>query len=140
MQFPFMEKQNFIICYDCKQVYYTGAAACGVAGDAVEEKAEDLKDRLCTKCARIRAEQKARQDNTIFDWPQTCSKHGDTFIVWKCFFCCQGIAMWCCGGYRHFCEPCHRFGWGAQVKACTCVKPNHAPNGVEKCLGCQLCR
>jgi len=140
MQFPFMEKQSFLMCYDCKQVYYAGAAECGAAGEAHEEKAEDLKDRLCTKCSRVRAEQKALQDNIAFNWPQACPKHGDDFIVWKCYFCCHGIARFCCGGYRHFCEPCHGPGWSAQIKACLCPIPDHAPNGTEKCFGCQLCR
>ena len=75
---------------------------------------------------------------------QTCVKHGNDNMVFKCFFCCNP-AQWHCFGTTHFCEPCHRDPGKAQAgphPVCDgkCDFAPHPPNGTKQYFGkCRLC-
>ena len=38
---------------------------------------------------------------------ETCEKHGNLQIDWKCMFCCS-VAVYHCFGTHWFCDRCHR--------------------------------
>ncbi len=79
------------------------------------------------------------------DFPTTCQAHGDQHVAFKCFFCCN-IATFFCGGKTHFCETCHKLGWGAVPMTIGECRPGcdgrHPDHGTKKihCLGCVVCR
>jgi len=70
----------FYQCYDCQEPYFAGARACGVAG-AEEVKREDL---ICGGCQKVPS----------FD---ECPKHGSSFLIFKCRFCCSFSTYYCFG-------------------------------------------
>ena len=60
-----------------------------------------------------------------------CEKHGQDFIIYKCYYCCKQ-AIYICAGPRRYCEQCHTPT--AKIKACEgfekCeFKGFHPPNG-----------
>lgn len=108
----------------------------------VEERAnkEDLRCRDCTMQAYGAGK-------------ETCDKHGDEHIDWKCMFCCS-VAVWHCFGTHFFCERCHNEYCEepyneVKIRDCNGVNcplgvphpPAHAdPKKSTFPLGCGLCR
>ena len=84
----------FYACYECEKPYFGGMVDCQ-AQLGIEEKAnkEDLRCKDCTLKAYGAGK-------------ETCEKHGDEHIDWKCMFCCS-VAVWHCFGTHFFCERCH---------------------------------
>ena len=115
---------------DCSETCYAGKVECAPA----DEEAESEEAWKCINC--LDCDQ---------DFPTTCDAHGDKHIAFKCFFCCN-IATFFCGGKTHFCEVCHKQGWGAQPMKIGDHRPGcdgrHPDHGTKKihCLGCVLCR
>merc|ERR1712232_233399 len=74
----------------------------------------------------------------------TCPKHGQEYIEYRCRFCCN-VAVFYCWGNTHFCDPCHKIAQEIAVRKkedlpkCTCGG-KHPPNGDEYCLGCSYCK
>jgi E3 ubiquitin-protein ligase MYCBP2 len=121
------EKLVFYMCARCKSPYYGGRAACGE-----DEGEHDPAEFLCRRCLRV------------FENRIACPKHGETAMIFKCFWCCNP-ANWFCWGTTHFCETCHQ-------RPLDVVKPPwpmckgdcqfhpHAPNGTKAIVGyCTLC-
>ena len=75
-----MKKYLYFKCYKCSEPYFGGLNMCQNQNnnEIPEEK------RLCPKCDEIKGH------------PKTCDIHGDTYIQWKCKFCCS-VATWDCG-------------------------------------------
>jgi len=115
---------------DCNETCYAGKVECAPADDEAEPE-EAWKCINCLDCDQ--------------DFPTNCEAHGDKHIAFKCFFCCN-IATFFCGGKTHFCEQCHKHGWGAQPMKIGDHRPGcdgrHPDHGTKKihCLGCVLCR
>jgi len=139
-----MSKYNYYQCTKCKRPYFGGMAECGdgVAppaggGQGGEQRAVD--DLMCGKCS-----------GAAMGMKQTsCKTHGDSYIEFKCRYCCE-VASFFCWGHTHFCDSCHKkWGQGAfrkpasLVQKCKC-KIQHVANGTtqasEACYGCSLCR
>ena len=87
---------------------------------------------------------------------KSCEKHGETFIDYKCRFCCN-IALYVCFNGTHFCQSCHHQAWTRtlnfhrDLKTIKCSNPKGScPLGIEDHvlawknprfgLGCSLCR
>jgi len=131
-----LDKFNFYRCFRCGKAYYGGQRECGAAppGAPAGWAAEEL---VCPGCCVTEGGR--------------CSAHGADYIEWKCRFCCS-VATWVCFGGVHMCTGCHdkylqRGGWGTNWQPTPCAGPAtcplrtaHAPNGMEHCLGCALCR
>jgi len=128
--------ENFLFykCFQCSRVYYGGQKECGPAEGGEGWNAAEL---LCPQCCTT-------EDGC-------CSVHGSEYIEWKCKYCCS-LATWTCFGGTHMCNGCHdktlrRGGWGSSWQPTHCAGPSscplgvkHAPNGMEHCLGCGVCR
>ncbi|KAJ9516987.1 hypothetical protein QJQ45_027375, partial [Haematococcus lacustris] len=73
------------------------AAARGVAAQAQAQAgswaAEEPHALLCGSCCALQA-------------GSDCSRHGTTFIEYKCKYCCRPAAWWCWGS-THMCDQCH---------------------------------
>jgi len=124
-------------CEVCRKPYFGGERRCEGAdmGD-LQGGAIDLEitaRRLCGGCAALEA-------------GKSCPLgHDQSFIEWKCRFCCS-VAVWFCWGTTHLCDRCHD---DRHRSAKPCLGPSgcplgakHPPNGsIEPaCLGCSLCR
>ncbi len=115
---------------DCNETCYAGKHECAAADEELDD-AEPWKCINCLDCDQ--------------DFPTTCQVHGDQHVAFKCFFCCN-IATFFCGGKTHFCEQCHKHGWGATPMKKGECRPGcdgrHPDHGTKKihCLGCVLCR
>jgi E3 ubiquitin-protein ligase MYCBP2 len=121
------EKLAFCMCARCRAPYYAGHVECG------EEEGERRPDEYaCRACSRV------------FEKEGTCPKHGESAMIFKCFWCCKPAA-WFCWGTTHFCAACHE-------RPVQVVKPPwpecdghcqfhpHAPNGTKQILGfCRIC-
>jgi E3 ubiquitin-protein ligase MYCBP2 len=116
----------FFMCSKCQHPFFAGRVECG--GDD-----EPLPDApVCARCARA--------SGNI----QSCPKHGDQAMQFKCFYCCRA-ALWFCFGTTHFCDPCHRRWREAKSgpwPECDgkCFFHPHPPNGTEQIFGvCSMC-
>ena len=117
----------FYRCQQCGTPFYGGMKACD------EERPPDVVDSdcLCPKCSKIGVE--------------ICPKHGNEYMVFKCFFCCKPAAFHC-WGTTHFCAECHKDPGRAQAgpyPPCDghCGFAPHPPNGTRKYFGyCRLCQ
>ena len=73
-----------------------------------------------------------------------CAKHGGRNMIWKCRYCCN-LALFFCFGTTHFCDTCHKVAGRNKTKRCPGVNKcklmngNHAVNGKESMLGCEMC-
>jgi hypothetical protein len=121
------EKFVYYMCAGCNSPYFGGRAVCGEDQDEVPPQ-----KYLCKECERLLAH-------------ESCAKHGDAGMVYKCFWCCRP-ASWFCWGTTHFCTPCHDIWQRAQAgpyPACTgdqCSFHGHPPNGTKRKYGiCRLC-
>lgn len=133
----------FYLCSKCKNPYFGGLKDCQAAAEQNAE-AFNPEELICGACCA-----NASGDN--------CSRHGTTYIEWKCRFkvslffwkkfrafryCCD-VACWFCWGTTHMCERCHSSS-NRRTKACAkenCpLKIKHPVPGTEFCLGCSLCR
>ncbi|KJE89025.1 hypothetical protein CAOG_00584 [Capsaspora owczarzaki ATCC 30864] len=117
---------SYYKCFKCPSWYYGGRVECGENADAPFNP-EEL---VCAGCSTAGL--------------SNCPTHGAEYIGFKCKFCCERLSTFFCAGTTHFCEPCHRAGFGAPVKPCRgaphcLLGPNHIPNGQEYAVGCALC-
>lgn len=124
----------FYRCHQCKQPYYGGQARCA---DGLEN--QKPQDFICGGCSGIGKD--------------SCKKHGEDFIVYKCRFCCS-VSQFKCWGTTHFCKTCHDrqeahdyMTTKTKDQLQKCTSPDtcplgiaHPPNGTEFSLGCALCR
>jgi E3 ubiquitin-protein ligase MYCBP2 len=122
------DRLAFYMCSRCKSPYYGGHERCGEP-EALQQPDDAY---LCKPCsARCFCK-------------QTCAKHGETGMIFKCFWCCRP-AVWFCWGTTHFCEPCHNIWQRAQKgpwPECDgkCQFHPHAPNGTKERFGyCTIC-
>ena len=126
----------FFLCYKCKRPYYAGKNDNNDNNSVYGSK----EDCLCGK------------DSYVFDakGESFCKKHGFKYIEYKCHFCCKiASRFW---SQIHFCENCYAKYARRNIfenEKCPIKECNrfmcefggiHAPNGIEYCLGCFLCR
>lgn len=146
--FDFVKDYQFFLCYHCGKNYFGGMKACQ-ANDHHEDDEEEVEEN------RIQREEEIKRGHVCVtcksermkkNWPTKCPKHGDSFIVFKCRYCCN-IANWFCFGTTHFCERCHSQYPNMKVHPCKGLPECdglHVENGegeeAEQCLGCALCR
>jgi len=133
-----LKKLAFYLCYKCKTPYYGGEKECE---DVQDFNPQEL---ICGPCSGNQG--------------KSCRKHGDTYMEWKCRFCCS-IATFFCGGKAHFCTPCHNVPrercicsgeWETldTYKGPPCSGPEECPLGIwhpdngaaEFCIGCAMCK
>ena len=134
-------KLAYYQCYQCKVPYFGGMKDCIAAQQQSQEfKPEEL---VCGKCSS----ELLGLGNT------NCKVHGQTFIEFKCKFCCS-VSQWFCWGTTHFCDKCHTLQCKgvyisrkprSELPRCAgpeqCnLKIAHPPNGEEFSLGCSICR
>ncbi len=131
----------FFLCYKCHNPYYAGLNNNkNININRINDDSNvsgNKEDCLCGKHSFINN----AKGQTI------CTKHEDIFIEYKCKYCCKiASRFW---SQTHFCEECYSkknyFNNNyCEIKECdidTCpFNGFHAPNGVEYCLGCFICR
>jgi hypothetical protein len=108
----------FYACSKCGEPYYGGRRECG-AGDAADDS------YLCPRCSREFLGMK-------------CPVHGEQFMVYKCFWCCNPATFLCYGNTTHFCSVCHekpveRANGTIPYGKCDgkCPFSPHPPNGTK---------
>ena len=126
---------SFFLCYKCKQPYYVGKSH-----NNNNEKSifGNVKDCLCGKDSFVNNAKGG----------SFCEKHGFKFFEYKCRFCCKIASRFY--SQIHFCEDCYANkdsytnDYSKLIKNCNnsiCEYNGvHAPNGIEYCLGCFVCR
>lgn len=136
-----MSRYAYYECHKCAQAYFGGMKSCQEA----RPDAHDPSELVCGNCSGA----------ALGSALTRCEKHGDTFIAFKCQFCCA-IAVWFCWGKTHFCDACHTkqragdylsrkpvsaFETCGSIEKCP-LHIEHPPNGtpVSICLGCAVCR
>lgn len=116
----------FFLCHKCKQPYYAGNK-----NNNLIVKKENNEHCLCGKDSFLRF---AKGDSF-------CEKHGLAYIEYKCKLCCNIASRFILE--THLCEECYE-NKNSVKKRCfegNCeFKGIHAPNGIEYCLGCFICR
>ena len=130
----------FYYCFKCHEPYYAGLNGDNnnIDGNEKNKFFGNAEDCLCGK------------DSYLFDakGESFCEKHGFDYIEYKCRYCCKIASRFC--SQKHFCEECYMkiseklTTNDFEVKKCNKVLCEfggmHAPNGIEYCLGCFLCR
>lgn len=128
-----LEKLTFFQCDRCEEPFYGGRMDC-IERNALEAEEGNSAERLCTTCEA--------KSMLVCSTPSHRS-----FWVYKCRYCCSRAKFFCFGD-THFCEPCH--GNVGALRAMEeypqCSGPKecplgleHAPNGEEYVIGCELC-
>ena len=116
----------FFLCYKCHEPYYAG-----YKNKNIIINTENKEQCLCGKDSFLKY---AKGESK-------CEKHGLEFIEYKCKFCCNIASRFICN--THLCEECYA-NKNTIKKSCNSVKcdfrGSHAPNGIEYCLGCFICR
>lgn len=128
----------FYICFKCHEPYYAGLNEDNNDNKKEEKFFGNEEDCICGKDSFLN---NAKGESF-------CNKHGYDYIEYKCKYCCKVASRFC--SQMHFCEECYRnksnnfnFDLG-EIKECNkdlCeFRGMHAPNGIEYCLGCFICR
>ena len=130
---------SFFLCYKCKQPYYIGKSLNNNNDNNNENFiVGNAEDCLCGK------------DSYVYNAKggSFCEKHGFKFFEYKCRFCCKIASRFY--SQIHFCEDCYankdsyNNNFSKLIKECNSsiceFKGVHAPNGIEYCLGCFVCR
>ena len=130
---------SFFLCYKCKQPYYVGKSHNNNDNNNNENTIfGNIEDCLCGK------------DSYVYNTKggSFCEKHGFKFFEYKCRFCCKIASRFY--SQIHFCEDCYANkdsyinNFSKLIKNCNgsiCeFRGVHAPNGIEYCLGCFVCR
>lgn len=136
-----MEKYAYYLCFKCDKAYYGGEAKCNEMIELPDEY--NPAELVCGACSNSRA--------------QSCLKHGNEFMEFKCRYCCSR-ALFYCFGTTHFCNTCHSnhiyvtgipkdklpkcpAGPNAvQLSGSQCpLNVDHPPTGDEFSLGCGIC-
>ena len=127
----------FYICFKCNNPYYAGIISKNYNNNGYNQFYANKEDYLCGK------------DSFLYNakGESLCKIHGYKYIEYKCKFCCKIASRFC--SQTHFCEECYSnrnlLNYEiCEIKKCdkdTCeFNGMHAPNGIEYCLGCFLCR
>ena len=93
----------------------------------------------CPKC-RFFSEDKNNSYGITF-----CEEHKETYIQYKCNFCCN-VAAYHCGGSNYYCMHCHDrkgpAGHKCKGKEDCPLGVEHPPNGTIKAfgVGCGMCK
>ena len=96
-------------------------------------------DMKCPKC-RFFSEDKNNSYGITF-----CEEHKETYIQYKCNFCCN-VAAYHCGGSNYYCMHCHDrkgpAGHKCKGKEDCPLGVEHPPNGTIKAfgVGCGMCK
>ena len=125
---------SFFLCYKCKQPYYVGKSN----NNNENFIFGNIEDCLCGKDSFV-----CNAKGGSF-----CEKHGFKFFEYKCRFCCKIASRFY--SQMHFCEDCYANknscdnDFSKLIKNCNSrlceFNGVHAPNGIEYCLGCFVCR
>ena len=126
----------FYICFKCNNPYYAGINN-NYNNNRYNQFYSNKEDFLCGK------------DSFLYNakGESLCKKHGYKYIEYKCKFCCKIASRFC--SQIHFCEECYSNRNLLNDEICKikiCDKDvcefngMHAPNGIEYCLGCFICR
>ena len=127
----------FYICFKCNEPYYAGTNSEIIQNIENKKFYGNKEDCLCGKDSFI----------NNCKGQSYCSIHGYQYIEYKCKFCCKIASRFC--SETHFCEECYynksnRKDGKYEIKKCykdLCEFSGfHAPNGIEYCLGCFICR
>lgn len=116
-------KQEYVLaqaeyynCFKCKHPYFGGFKERCFSGEEEEKMlaAIPAESLICNQC--------------INSGRDSCPKHGDLGMVYKCRFCCN-YAIWICSGV-HYCEPCHN---GTGIGKAFCCQHKQSGFDPEKC-------
>ena len=127
----------FYICFKCNNPYFAGINKNKYNNNGYNKFYGNKEDYLCGK------------DSFLYNakGESLCKIHGYKYIEYKCKFCCKIASRFC--SQTHFCEECYSNRNLLNDEICEIKKCNkdtcqfsgmHAPNGVEYCLGCFICR
>ena len=84
-----VERVLFYQCFSCRKPYF-----CGLRRDTIGGlHSSNRNELICPSCVGG-------------DGMESCKKHGDKYMVFKCKYCCS-VAVWYCGT-THFCDGCYR--------------------------------
>jgi len=131
-----MRKIETFMCSTCCEPF------CGGLQDCARQQDLSADDMLCTQCAWTA--------NSGLGSDLRCMKHGPSFAIFKCDFCCS-IATYRCGGNTNFCERCHQQAYSNTYYPCPgasctlglphpCISSTKGDGAVRSfVLGCSAC-
>ncbi|TNV71137.1 hypothetical protein FGO68_gene10196 [Halteria grandinella] len=143
-----VEHLNYFECQTCKNAYFGGLKACGANQNLQALQQQQAQQGLyvgafqqyqCPKCKFFNQDANNKYGITY------CEEHKETYIQYKCNFCCN-IAAYHCGGANYYCMHCHDRkgppGHKCKGKDDCPLGLEHPPNGTMKAfaVGCGMCR
>eukprot|EP00347_Sterkiella_histriomuscorum_P011168 403373493 len=146
---------NYYKCYTCHNPFFGGLKQCdqnpnlqgGAAADGAQgnnvviQQNNNHHDLQCSKCKFFSNDKTQKYGITYCQ----VKGHGQTYIQYKCNYCCN-IAAYHCGGQDYYCMRCHD-GSGPIGPMCSgpddCpLRLEHPPNKSNKsfAVGCGMCK
>ena len=129
----------FYICFKCNNPYFAG----------INKNKNKYNNNLYNQFYSNKEDFLCGKDSFLYNakGESLCKIHGYKYIEYKCKFCCKIASRFC--SQTHFCEECYSNRNLLNEEICQIKECNkdvcefsgmHAPNGIEYCLGCFLCR
>ena len=129
----------FFLCYKCHNPYYAGLNSNNNI-NKIKNNSNLIGNKEDCLCGKDSFVYNAKGQNI-------CQVHKNMYAEYKCKYCCKiASRFW---SQTHFCEDCYSQRSYINKEYCEIKKCDidkcpfngfHAPNGIEYCLGCFLCR